>query len=123
MVLMAGSGTPVMPMHYTAMLLISGLLFLGTAGYIAIHAEAVADLFGKRRRDAEPGELIADPHTPHRGASSPRLMKAVIAVHVLGLLGLILGGLAAAELLLRNHPEADPLPPEMNPIAQLPPSR
>lgn len=107
---------------FAAILLVSGLLFLGTAGYLIANARAVANLFGKRRRDAEPGEVVVDPRAPQRGASQSAI-KVALLLHVLGIIGLVAGGYAMTESLLTRYPDADPLPPEMNPIPGPVPTR
>ncbi|SCW49149.1 hypothetical protein SAMN02927924_00890 [Sphingobium faniae] len=95
-------------------LLLSALLFLGTIGYLIANGGAVANLFGKRRSDAQPGDIITDPRAARREAS-PRAIKAALALHMLGLAGLVLGGLVVSGIVLQDHPDADPLPPEMMP--------
>lgn len=105
-----------MPTLYAAILLVSGLLFLGTAGFLIANAKGVANLVGKRRRDADPGEVVVDCRAPRRG-SSPGAVKVALLLHGLGILGLVGGGLAMANALLTQYPDADPLPPEMNPVA------
>lgn len=106
---------------YAVLLLASALLFLGTIGYLIANLGAVALLFGKRPREAAPGDLIADRRARHTEAS-PRAIKTALALHALGVIGLVLTGLAMANSLLRNHPSADPLPPNMMPVEQSPPS-
>ena len=100
---------------FAAILLVSGVLFLGTAGYLIANGRAVANLIGKRRREAEPGEIVIDPRAPRRGASQGAV-KVALALHVLGIIGLVGGGLAMTDTLLTRYPDADPLPPEMNPL-------
>lgn len=100
---------------FAAILLVSGILFLGTAGYLIANAKGVANLIGKRRREADPGEVVIDPHGARRGPS-PGAIKVALALHVLGIVGLVAGGFAMAEAMLTQY--ADPLPPEMNPVPQ-----
>ncbi len=99
----------------TILLLVSALLFLGTVGYLVANAGAVACLFGKRRREAEPGDLIVDRRAAGREAS-PGAIRIALAIHVLGVIGLVAGGLAATRDMLGHHPDADPLPAEMLPV-------
>ncbi|MGC4251323.1 MAG: hypothetical protein QM605_07615 [Sphingobium sp.] len=98
-----------------AILLLSALLFLGTIGYLIANGGAVANLFGKQRSKAHPGDIITDPKAVHREAS-PRAVKTALALHMLGLAGLVLGGLIVSGIVLQDHPDADPLPPEMMPV-------
>ena len=100
---------------YAAILLVSGLLFLGTAGYLIANAKGVANLFGKRRRDADAGEIVVDRHGAGRGPS-PATIKIVLALHLLGIVGLVGGGFAMTTALVSRYPDADILPPEMNPV-------
>lgn len=106
---------------YAVLLAASALLFLGTIGYLVANLGAVALVFGKRPREAAPGDLIADPRA-RKAEASPRAIKAALAIHVVGVIGLVLTGLAMANALLRNHPSADPLPPNMSPVEQSAPS-
>lgn len=99
----------------SGILLAFALLFLGTIGYLVVNGGAVANLIGKRRSDARPGDIIADPRAARREAS-PRAIKFALALHLVGLAGLIVSGLIVSGIALQNHPDADPLPPEMTPI-------
>ena len=94
----------------------SAFLFLATAGILVANGQAVMALVAKRRREAEPGEVVADPHRPRRGAS-PGAISLVLALHALALAGLIF---SAWSLLIHTQAgrpgpavlpvEADPLP-------------
>ena len=106
---------------YTVILLVSGLLFLATAGYLVGNAGSVALLFGKRRSQAEPGDTVIDPHSRGHGAS-PTAIKTAIGLHVLGLVGLVLGAFIMSVDLLDDHPDVGPLPKEMNPVPTPPPT-
>lgn len=103
-----------MPLIQGGVLLLSALLFLGTAGFLIANGGAVANLFGKRRSDAEPGDIIADRPAARREVS-PRAIKVALALHLAGLAGLVLGGLIVSGIVLKDHPGANPLPPEMTP--------
>lgn len=98
----------------SGILLAFALLFLGTIGYLIANGGAVANLFGKRRSEAQPGDIIVDPRAARREAS-PRAIKLALALHLAGLAGLIASGLVVSGIALQNHPDANPLPPEMTP--------
>jgi len=99
----------------TIILWISGFLFLGTAGYLVANAGAVARLFGKRRQKAEPGDLVVDRHGA-KAEISQGAVKTAVVLHILGILGLVVGGLATTRDMVSHDPDADPLPAEMMPI-------
>lgn len=92
---------------------LSALLFLGTVGYLIKNAAAVAELFGKSRRSAEPGELIDGPVRARR-ASRGAILTA-LTLHVLGIVGLITSAAIMTGAMASRHP--DGLPADMNPVA------
>lgn len=95
-------------------LAISALLFLGTVGYLIKNAAGIAELFAKRPVEAEPGDLIDGPVRARR-ASRAAIVTA-LALHVLGLVGLIGSAAVMTGMMAEDHP--DGLPADMNPIAQ-----
>lgn len=99
----------------SALLLASALLFLGTVGFLVVNAGSVAELIGWRRREAEPGDVVTDPHGRRRRAS-PAAIKTVLALHVLGIVGLVVSALALTGVTLHEDPAANPLPAEMDPL-------
>lgn len=95
-------------------LAISALLFLGTVGYLIKNAAGIAELFAKRAVEAEPGDLINGPIRAKR-ASRGAIVTA-LALHVLGLVGLISSAAVMTGMMAQDHP--DGLPADMNPIGQ-----
>ena len=79
-------------------LAISALLFLGTVGYLIKNAAGIAELFAKRPVEAEPGDLIDGPVRARR-ASRAAIVTA-LALHVLGLVGLVVAALVAVGALV-----------------------
>lgn len=108
---------------WSLLVLASGLLFLATAGYLIANLATLALIFGKRRRDADAGEIIADRRTAGRGAGR-NMVKLALALHVIALAGLVLGALALTGMALRYHPDTKgrgsdkPLPADMAPVPQ-----
>lgn len=95
-------------------LAISALLFLGTVGYLIKNAAGIAELFAKRPAEAEPGDLIDGPVRARR-ASRAAIVTA-LALHVLGLVGLVGSAAVMTGMMAEDHP--DGLPADMNSIAQ-----
>lgn len=74
----------------------------------------MAEVFGKVRREAEPGDLIDGPQRAQRASRSAIL--GVLALHVLGLTGLIASTAIMTGVMAKKHP--DGLPADMNPIGE-----
>lgn len=92
---------------------VSALLFLGTVGYLIKNTAAVAHLFAKRRREADPGDLIDGPQRAPR--ASRKAIITALTLHVLGIVGLITAGSIMTAQMAADHP--DGLPADMNPVA------
>lgn len=95
-------------------LAIFALLFLGTVGYLIKNAAGIAELFAKRPAQAEAGDLIDGPARARR--ASRRAIVTALALHLLGLIGLITSAAVMTGMMAEHHP--DGLPADMNPIAQ-----
>lgn len=95
-------------------LTISALLFLGTVGYLIKNAAGIGALFAKRPAQAEPGDLIDGPVRARR--ASRRAIVTALALHLLGLAGLISSVAVMTGMMAEHHP--DGLPADMNPIAR-----
>lgn len=80
------------------LVLASAILFLATAGLIIVNSASVAALFGHERRRAEPGELIVD-HRGERRRMSPGGAAGLIALHIAGLAGIVIGTLLMMDYL------------------------
>lgn len=100
---------------FVLLMLISSLVFLGTIGHLVINAGSVAALFGKSRREAHAGDMVEDTHGAAKRAS-PGTIKLSLALHVLGLIGLIVGVLGLMGVIFKDSPAPSELPAEMNPV-------
>lgn len=96
-------------------MLISALLFLGTAGHLITNIPTLAEMFGKRRRDAHDGEVIVDRRSEGHGASHTT-MWASLALHVLGIIGLVVSTLGLAGMVFKRDPALDGAPAEVTPL-------
>lgn len=101
---------------YVLLMLVSSLVFLGTIGHLVINAGSVAAVFGKSPNRAHAGDMIEDSHGTSRRAA-PGTIKLMLALHVLGLVGLIVGVLGLMGVIFKDSPASTALPVEMNPVA------
>lgn len=103
--------SPILPI----LLLLFALLFLGTIGHLVINARALADLFGKRRGEADKGDIVADEHGRRRGASRGAIIVS-LALHVIGLAGMVVTVLVMSGVILTGNPRSE-APSETVPAA------
>ena len=85
-------------------LAISALLFLGTVGYLIKNAAGIAELFAKRPVEAEPGDLINGPVRARR--ASRAAVVTALALHVLGLVGLVGSAAVMTGMMAEDHPDS-----------------
>jgi hypothetical protein len=98
---------------YQPLLLVSGLVFLATAGYLIANLGAVVALFG--RRGPQHGDLQADTQG-RRSQASRGAVIAALALHAIAIAGLALVAFAATRDTTDTAPGREGLPAEMEPV-------